>query len=484
MEEFLRILLAEVEREVHDDEGLFSPSIQNFCGTEVTVRKFVDSPEGKCSNCLLFPSVREQKFLSIKINVPESNDSIKLSYLIANYYSESTDQMMLRCGSCCTHSSDCPQTGVCKSQNAVTQLRMGRSPMVVQLMRFRNIGNIKIKTNVVSDKVLQLPNLEKYELITISNHVGPTISAGHYVTCTNLHGLTWTLCDDASISAISDAAINDPNNYIYVYQRLPSAFIPKTFWQEVQPGQAVLPDCTVRMDASTGKQFAKIYDDPIKQSFPNIKQNRKQNVRKPVATEEAQPKLSKDVSPKTYSQKDKKKKVQTGDFQKELKECERCRIFFEDLSLHLCMEIQNTRCLADLPKHKESEEVGDLTNVVCKGCSKVFKRLLVHLNSKNGSNCKLLYSVEELEKPNKWKVYYEKNKEKKRNYQKQNAERIKGTKRRHYEENAESIKTSMKRHYEENAETIKKKLKLMIITLNNQLKQTKRSIILRIKKPF
>ena len=32
----------------------------------------------------------------------------------------------------------------------------------------------------------------------------------------------------------------------------------------------------------------------------------------------------------------------------------------------------------------------------CRGCKKVFKRLLSHLNSKKGSTCKELYSEKEL----------------------------------------------------------------------------------------
>ena len=198
MEEFLRIFLAELQREVDDEEGLFSSIIEHFWGKEVTVRKFVDTPNGKCVRCQLYPSHREEKFLTLKIQVPESNQNLHLSNLVASYYSESTDQLVLRCGNCCTHSTKCPQTGICKPQNATSQHILSKSPkyLVVQLMRFGISGNEKIQTCVIPNKILQLPNLEKYELITVTNHIGPTASSGHYVTCTNLLGLTWVLCDD------------------------------------------------------------------------------------------------------------------------------------------------------------------------------------------------------------------------------------------------------------------------------------------------
>jgi hypothetical protein len=118
MEEFLRILLLELEREIQDDDGLFSTIFQDFWGKE----------DGKCNKCQMYPSVKEENFLTVKLKVPESNLSIQLSSLIANYYLESSDQMMLRCGNCCNHTTGWPQTGNCKSHNAVTQLRMSRSP--------------------------------------------------------------------------------------------------------------------------------------------------------------------------------------------------------------------------------------------------------------------------------------------------------------------------------------------------------------------
>ena len=49
MEEFLRTLLLELEREIQDDDGLFTTVLHNFWGKEVAVRKFVDTPEGKCN---------------------------------------------------------------------------------------------------------------------------------------------------------------------------------------------------------------------------------------------------------------------------------------------------------------------------------------------------------------------------------------------------------------------------------------------------
>ena len=63
------------------------------------------------------------------------------------------------------------------------------------------------------------------------------------------------------MSAISSTDINSQDDYIYVYQRIPPTFIPKAFWQEVLPGQSVPAGSHVKMDLSTGKQFAKLNDE-------------------------------------------------------------------------------------------------------------------------------------------------------------------------------------------------------------------------------
>jgi hypothetical protein len=309
-------------------------------------------------------------------------------------------------------------------------------------MRFENVGDIKIDTTVISNKFLQLPNLEKYELITVSSHIGATISSGHYVTSTNLHNLTWTLCDDTNISAISSTDINSQDDYIYVYQRIPPTFIPKSFWQEVLPGQAVPAGSHVRMDLSTGKQFAKLNEVSDKL---NVAQDieKKQDLGN---SEYNSDKINDCYKPSNSGKK--KKKTQVGSFEKELNECKTCKRKFVNLKLHHasgnCSQnetcnslpdstenknvkpsekscppfqssknaVKNGTCSGRLSSVKDSNTISEPLNIACKGCSKVFKRLLVHLNSKNGLVCKSFYSPEELEKPNKWKAYYEKNKEK------------------------------------------------------------------------
>ena len=115
MEEFFTTVLIELEKEVTDDDGLFSPIVKRFWGKEKIIRKYLATNDGKCSMCSMYPAVNDQNFLTLKIEVPVINASVELSSLIYNYLSESLDQMKLRCDTCCNHDSNCPQTGPCKS---------------------------------------------------------------------------------------------------------------------------------------------------------------------------------------------------------------------------------------------------------------------------------------------------------------------------------------------------------------------------------
>ena len=147
--------MIELEKEVKDDDGLFSPVVNCFWGEEKIIRKYLATTDGKCTKCSLYPAVSNQRFLTLKIEVPITYASVKLSSLLYNYFSESLDQMKLRCGNCCRHISNCPQIGLCKSRPAVTQTILTKSPsfLIIQLKRFGLQLNSKIQTDVI-----QTPN--------------------------------------------------------------------------------------------------------------------------------------------------------------------------------------------------------------------------------------------------------------------------------------------------------------------------------------
>merc|ERR1719509_281167 len=117
--------------------------------------------------------------------------------------------------------------------------------------------------------------------------------------------------------------------------------------------------------------------------------------------------------------------------------------------------------------HDNKEEINVKTETkndttICRGCVKPFKKLLSHLNRKEGSkNCREFYTSQELQRANKKKAYYEQNKEKIRERQNKNyelnKERISERRRKKYELNKESIRERRRKSYELNKESIIKK---------------------------
>jgi hypothetical protein len=398
------------------------------------------------------------------------NQNIFLSHLVASYYSESTEQLVLRCGNCCTHTTKCPQTGNCKPKNATTQQILSKLPeyLLVQLIRFGIFGNIKNQTCVIPNKVLELPNLDKYELVTVTNHIGPTASSGHYVTCTNLLGLTWVLCDDNSFSAISEYGIISPDNYVYLYKKVASK-------ENKSTGNLLAPNS--KMETTDYAMKNNKLDNSIYRETCQKDQS--------VPTNENSKRLPQNKNP------------HVEDFKSEPKECKKFKKRYFDLEKHNktndCSKTENyesSQASCQNPRDKKSPKNSkEMTRenldsgVECRGCKAIYKRLLVHLNSKNGMSCKALYGEDKLVRPSKSNKYYEKNKaqilEKRKKYYMNNAQEMKQKKnqkdRINYAQNRSKIKAKRKADYEENLNEIKKKRKIHYEKNKQKIKEEKRT---------
>ena len=487
MEEFFTTVMIELEKEVTDDDGLFSPIVKRFWGKEKIIRKYLATNDGKCAKCSLYPAVSNQNFLTLKIEVPLINASVKLSSLLYNYFSESLDEMKLRCGNCCSHITNCPQTGLCKSRPAVTQTVLTKSPsfLVIQLKRFGLQLNSKIQTDVIPDTRLTLPNEDSFELTAVTDHIGSTISSGHFISFikSDQH---WKLCNDANISNVTEASVGNKNNYVYFYRKIEitnnkeiyPAFVPQTYWQEVQSWQSVPPGCHVQTDMETGKTFAKLEVKPsaLPPSLPS-------KTNKSKAKDKSAKHYDKQPIPTEHS---KIKKKQGGNFKKELKQCDICKRKFVNLNLHKtrnnCFESDASKATVNSDNTENCSEEPNTKSVLeslCRGCNKIFKSLLCHLNSKKGTTCKECYTEKELEKPSKSKVFYEKNKDeikkKKKAQYDANSDEIKKKKKAKYDANSDEIKKKINAQYDANSDEIKKKKKANYDANSDEIKKKKKA---------
>ena len=140
------------------------------------------------------------------MQVPDLNFDLNLSSLVDSYFMENTDEIKMKCSTCCPHPSHCPLTGICRQRPAISQTFMTRSPkfLIVQLQRFSGHNSPKIQTIVIPEPSLILPNHDKYDLFATLDHVGPTSRSGHYVSNINTDG-HWILCNDTRLSNVEES---------------------------------------------------------------------------------------------------------------------------------------------------------------------------------------------------------------------------------------------------------------------------------------
>ena len=190
-----------------------------------------------------------------------------------------------------------------------------------------------------------------------------------------------------------------------------------------------------------------------------------------------------------------KRKKQVGDLNKELQKCNICNRSFVDIEKHRannnCSLEETSKMEENITKEsngqnmnrpdveKETKKAGIEANIICRGCSKTFKRLLLHLNSKNGGACKLLYTNEELEKPSKAKTFYEKHKmeikEKRKAHYNQNKSSLTEKRKAHYKQNKSSLTEKRKAHYNQNKPKIIEKRKADYIKDSESIKKKRKT---------
>ena len=84
-EEFLRTLIEQLMVELPAGHT-FLPLLQSFWGKEKNIRKFLDTPDGKCPRCMTYPGSSDEPFFTMKVKVLEYDCKFTLSSLVDRYY--------------------------------------------------------------------------------------------------------------------------------------------------------------------------------------------------------------------------------------------------------------------------------------------------------------------------------------------------------------------------------------------------------------
>ena len=179
--EFHTLLITSIEEEVSRVGYRALSFLIKFRGKERTRRVFLHTRDGCCNKG---HSIRtdEEEFQVIKIDVPSTNRVLSLNNLVYNKFGERTDRLYMKCSDCCKHPSNCPQTGTCKLVEAASRTELVSTPdlLFIQLLRFRDYQQEKVKTKITPEDILVLPNNDKFKLVSMGNHLGSFINNGHY----------------------------------------------------------------------------------------------------------------------------------------------------------------------------------------------------------------------------------------------------------------------------------------------------------------
>ena len=214
-EEFLRVLFHILQNELNANvEG--SELLNSFNGSFVNVRKFLDSPTGGCSNCGQFPSnqaLEEFTVLSLNINDEISN----LSGLINHDFGHS-EVYQAKCSNCCV----CPSGAcICINRPVSNEKQLIQVPdfLLVKLLRYDPQG----RKNSVYVESLNDFNFEgtdfSYKLTCIVDHIGHTLSSGHWIMHTKSND-RWTTCNDNSIRRNRiESTIKTRDNILFLYSQ-------------------------------------------------------------------------------------------------------------------------------------------------------------------------------------------------------------------------------------------------------------------------
>ena len=238
MQEFTTLLLDCIEQELKSVNEHKSKFINKFTGTELNRKVFKNTRDGACQKGHKFRSEPEI-FRTIKLSVPDTDSELSLNNMIHNHYCMKSESIMMKCSACCQHPSNCPQTNMCELKEAAEEKCLLSAPtfLYIQLLRFFDIHR-KIKTKVVPENVLVLPNADKYKLVSIGNHLGTLPTNGHYQALVKSGATSWLLANDDNNYKTNIQDHINADNYILLYKKF-STKSPKVPYDSLENAKSI-----------------------------------------------------------------------------------------------------------------------------------------------------------------------------------------------------------------------------------------------------
>ena len=453
-EEFLCALEETISEELRALQEFRSLKSKHW-GMKQFRRQFRDnSQDGTCNLCGLYPSIADEPFFMLQLNIPQCASSISLSSLIQSHFSESSNVDKIRCPHCCPHDRvgiKCTNQGPCRGKEAAELCLLKEAPqfLFLQLVRFDGTEN-KVLTHVKFESELVLPNTDVYEPVAALNHRGLTSQAGHYVTYRKLGTGQWMLYDDTynRLSSLQEA--NTPDNYILLFKKKDLSQV------------SVHLQCSVAEDE------------------PNLSPSANQHLPTLCHFNLKETDSLKDNELHLNSRTD---NIQNSNMRKQ--GIKRTQLVFVDDNDIINIEDKNEEgfkifdgTAMELPVLSQTNNETVTENTIleknCRGCGKIMERLLRHLKSKKGEPCMTKYTQEEIRMHTQTLATIHKS-----NFKEKNKKKIKESSKTYWEKNKETIKERTKVYRNNNKETIKERNKVYRKNNKEKIKERNKSFYMK-----
>ena len=191
--EFLDILLQELRNEFQKNGIAGDEILEKFWGCEEQSKKFLDTYDGFCDKCGMAPRKEVERFNCLKFHVKQTSRIVSLDDLTKEYCKDGGSILDMRCSNC--------QVGSNKRVACTTSIRVSPEYLFIALLKNPSHLHAKVSTLVIPEKILILPNGDKFELQSISDHIGDFIYNGHYTTSVKKNNILMK-CNDKIISSI------------------------------------------------------------------------------------------------------------------------------------------------------------------------------------------------------------------------------------------------------------------------------------------
>ena len=306
------------------------PSGLFYFETSVEHRFLVENRPSSCPSCKEGPQPVSGSEKILQVPIPSSPEGLSLDYLLRRLFSVKTQLDGWRCATCLSNNPATPKIPY------LEKLSISRHPqyLILQILRmeYKNGKIVKNMTPVYLPNEVLVNNI-KYSVIGTISHMG-TAEAGHNRAYLR-HGSSWFLCEDACMPE-KTAPVDD--NFEQTY----CVLLRRCDNDSVQPHeQPMLKKCKVVLEPLPKLKNNESYADALKKPKSVL------------------PRQSHSCSA-----------ISSSEF--ELTRESRKRLFSS-------MESINS-----LDSHQEA----------CKGCGKMFSRLLVHLSK--SKSCSLYYDMEKM----------------------------------------------------------------------------------------